>query len=71
MRSNKVEYSTAIDVYCMTHAVKVATFTLRGGKKHRAMNVDGLTFLWDSGATESMIKRKTLNNMNEICVLIK
>ena len=34
----------------------VVTVSLRGGKKHRSTTVDGLTFLWDSGATNIMIK---------------
>ena len=34
------------------------TVYLRGGNKHRAMTVSGLTLLLGSGATNSMIKRK-------------
>ena len=36
----------------------VVTVSLIGVKKHRATNVADLTFLWDSGATYSMINRK-------------
>ena len=36
----------------------VVTVSLRGGKKHRATTVAGLTCLWDSGATNSMIKKR-------------
>ena len=36
----------------------VVTVSLRGGKKHRATVVAGLTRLWGSGATDSMIKRR-------------
>ena len=36
----------------------VVTVSLRGGKKHRATVVAGLTLLWYSGATNSMIKRR-------------
>ena len=34
----------------------VVTDYLRGGKKHRATIVAGITCLWDRGATDSMIK---------------
>ena len=34
----------------------VVTVSLGRGKKHRATVVAGLTCLWDSGATDSMIK---------------
>ena len=33
----------------------VVTFSLLGGKKHRETIVAGLTYLWDSGDTDSMI----------------
>ena len=36
----------------------VVTVTLQGGKKHIAMNVSGIIFLWDSRATDSMINIK-------------
>ena len=36
----------------------VVTVTLGGGKKHRVTTADGLTFLWDSRAINSTIKRK-------------
>ena len=45
----------------------VVTVSLRGGKKHRATVVAGLTCLWDSGATDRMIKDNILNILNEIC----
>ena len=32
------------------------TVILRGGKKRRATTVSGVSFLWDSGATDIMIK---------------
>ena len=34
----------------------VVTFSLQGGKKHRSTIIYGLTCLWDSRATYSMIK---------------
>ena len=40
----------------------VVTVSLRGGKKHRATVVAGLTLLWYSGATNSMIKRRHTNH---------
>ena len=36
----------------------VVTASLQGGKKHMATNVAGLICVWDSVATNSMIKRK-------------
>ena len=36
----------------------LVTVTLRGGRKHRATIVAGITFLWDNGSTNSMIKIK-------------
>ena len=36
----------------------VVNVTLRGGKKHIAMTVAGLKFLWGSGATNRMINKK-------------
>ena len=36
----------------------VVTVTLQRGKKHRETIVSGITFLWDSGDTYRMIKRK-------------
>ena len=36
----------------------VLTVTLQEGKKHGEMNVSGLKYLWDSGATENTINRK-------------
>ena len=36
----------------------VVTVSLCGGKKHRETTVAGITYLWDSGATNSTIKRK-------------
>ena len=36
----------------------VVTVTFRGGNKNRAIIVAGITCLWDSGATESIINRK-------------
>ena len=35
----------------------VLTFALKTGNKNGANIISGLTFLWDSGATDSMIKR--------------
>ena len=34
------------------------TVPLRGGKKHIATNIAGLTFLWYNGATYSIINRR-------------
>ena len=36
----------------------LVTVSLRGGNKHRATVVAGLTCLWDSGSTDRMIKRR-------------
>ena len=36
----------------------VVTVSIRGGNKHRATTVAGLTCLWDNGATNSTIKRR-------------
>ena len=38
--------------------LQVVAISLRGGKKQREMMIYGLTCLWDSGATDNMIKRK-------------
>ena len=38
--------------------LQVVAISLRGGKKQREMMIYGLTCLWDSGATDSMIDRK-------------
>ena len=36
----------------------VVTVSLRGGKEQISTTVSGITFLWDSGATDIMIKIK-------------
>ena len=41
---------------CTKDPVPVVTVILQVGKKQRAMTVSGLTCLWDSEATDSMIK---------------
>ena len=38
------------------YPLPVVTVILRGGKKHRPTTVADLTFLWDSGSTNIMIK---------------
>ena len=38
--------------------IPVVTVSLRGGKKKRATIISGQTCLWDSGATNRMIKRR-------------
>ena len=43
----------------------VVTVSLRGGKKHRATIVAGITCLWDSRATNRMIKRRHTNNYEQ------
>ena len=43
------------------YPLPVVTVSLQRGKKHRATVVVGLTCLWDSGATNSMIKRRHTN----------
>ena len=40
------------------YPLPVLTVSLQGGKKHRATVVANITCLWDSGATNSMIKRR-------------
>ena len=40
----------------------VGTVTIRGGKKHRATAVAGLTCTWDNRATDSIINRKDTKN---------
>ena len=39
-----------------SYPLPVVTVSLRVVKKHRATTVAGITCLWDSGATNSMIK---------------
>ena len=41
---------------CTKDPVPVVTVILQVGKKQRAMTVSRITCLWDSGATDSMIK---------------
>ena len=43
---------------CNIYPLPVVTVYLRGGKKHRATAVAGLTCLWDSRATNTMINRQ-------------
>ena len=45
-----------------SNPLTLVTVSLGVGKKHRAMNVAGITCLRDSGATSSMIKRKYTNH---------
>ena len=45
----------------------VVTVSLRGGKKHGATVVSGLTCLWYSEATDSMIKYDILSIINSRC----
>ena len=40
------------------YPLQVVTVSLQGVKKHEATTVSGITCLWDSGATDSTIKRK-------------
>ena len=40
------------------YTLPVVPVSLQGVKEHRARTVAGLTFLWDSRATDSMIKIK-------------
>ena len=47
------------------YPLPVLTVNLQGCKKNIATTVAGLTCLWDSGATDSMANRKTLNTMNQ------
>ena len=47
--------------------LSVVNVSLRGGKKHKATVVTDLTCLWDSGATNSMIKDDILSIMNAVC----
>ena len=44
------------------YPLPVVTVYLRGGKKHRATLAAGITCLCDSGATDSMIKRRHTNH---------
>ena len=39
----------------------VVTVSLRGGNKHRATTLAGLTCLWDIGANNSMVNRLNTN----------
>ena len=41
-----------------SNPLPVVTVSLRVGNKHRATNVAGITFSWDSVSTNSMIKRQ-------------
>ena len=43
---------------CNRDPLPVVTVTLLVSKKHRATTVDGITCVWDSGATDNMIKIK-------------
>ena len=45
-----------------SNPLPVVTVSLRGVKKHRATAVASLTCLWDSRATDSMIKRRHTKN---------
>ena len=45
----------------MKYPRAVVIISLRGGKKSRNASTDGLTHMWDSGTSDSMIKRKTNN----------
>ena len=47
------------------------TTSIQGGKRLRAISVAGITYLWVSGATDSMINRKKLSIINERCGIIK
>ena len=49
----------------------VVTVSLKGGKKHISTTFAGPTCVWDSGATDIMVKINTINNMNRRCGLIK
>ena len=49
----------------------VVTLSLREVNKNIATNVSGLTFLWDSGATNTTINKNTLKTINARCGLIK
>ena len=45
----------------------VVSVTLREGNKHIATAIDGITCLWDSGATNSKIKiKQTKNNEHKM-----
>ena len=43
---------------CNRDPLPVVTVTLLVSKKHRATTVGGITCVWDSGATDNMIKIK-------------
>ena len=56
---NETKFDNTFILYIRTKdPLLVVTVSLRVGKKKISMMVDGLTCLWNSGATESMIKIK-------------
>ena len=59
--NDSIEYEPKFDnKFSLSSGTKdplpVVTFSLRGGKKHRANIIAGLTSLWDSRVTDIMIK---------------
>ena len=54
---NELTFDT--NSFCLSIGTKdplpVVTVRIRGDNKHRATTDYGITFLWDSGATDSMI----------------
>ena len=54
------EFDNTFSLYrdSIRYPLSVVTVTLIVGKKNRSNVIYVLTFLWDSGATDSMIKRK-------------
>ena len=58
IENNPKFYNTFILYRSTKYLLPVVTVSLRGGKKQRTTMVTGLACLWDSGSTNSMIKRK-------------
>ena len=61
--NDAIEYEPKFDnkfsLYITTKdTLPLVTFSLQGGKKHRENIIYSLTCLWDSGATERVIKRQ-------------
>ena len=59
--TNSIEYEPKFDDKFILSSgtknpLKLVTVSLRGGKKHRATIIVGLTFLWDIRYTTNMIK---------------
>ena len=74
--NDAIEYDSKYDnIFSLSSGtndpLSVVTVRLRGGKKHRENKSYCLTCLWDSGATNRMIKCDTITLNSARCVPIK